>query len=61
MLEELKTLIPDRALKNMEKSAKAKTTTPVKNSRKTTASKPATPVSVPATNKNVYKNQMTLF
>ena len=61
MLEELKTLIPDRALKNMEKNAKAKTTTPVKNSRKITASKPATPVSVPATNKNVHKNQMTLF
>lgn len=61
MLEELKTLIPDRALKKMEKNAKAKTTTPIKNSRKTTASKPATPVSVSATNKNIHKNQMTLF
>ena len=61
MLEELKALMPERALKNIEKSAKAKTTTPVKTARKTTASKPATPVSVPATNKNIHKDQMTLF
>jgi hypothetical protein len=61
MLEELKMLIPERALKTTEKKAKAKTITPVKPARKTTASKPATPVSVPATNKNIHKNQMTLF
>lgn len=61
MLEELKALMPERALKNLEKNAKAKTTTPVKTARKTTTSKPATPVSVPATNKNIHKDQMTLF
>jgi hypothetical protein len=61
MIEELKAQMPERALKNMEKNAKAKSTTPAKTARKTTASKPATPVGVPATNKNVHKNQMTLF
>ena len=61
MLEELKALIPERALKNIEKNTNVKTTTPVKTARKTTASKPATPVSVPAANKNFHKEQMTLF
>jgi len=61
MLEELKELMPERALKNIEKHAKAKTTTPIKTARKTTTSKPATPVNVPATIKNVHKDQMTLF
>jgi hypothetical protein len=61
MLEELKVLMPERALKNIEKNAKAKTTTPVKTASKTTDSKPATSTNVPATNKNVHKDQMTLF
>jgi hypothetical protein len=61
MLEELKALMPERALKNIEKNAKTKTATPVKTASKTTASKPATSVSVPAANKNVRKDQMTLF
>ena len=61
MLEELKAEMPERALKNIEKNTKAKTTTPVKTARKTTVSKPATPVSVPATNKHIHKDQMTLF
>ena len=61
MLEELKALMPQRALKNIEKNTKAKPTTVVKTAPKTKASKPATPVSVPATNKNVHKDQMTLF
>ena len=61
MLEELKALMPERALKNMEKSAKAKTATAVKTTKKSTATKPAITVSVPAANKNVHKDQMTLF
>jgi hypothetical protein len=61
MLEELKALIPERALKNIEKNAKAKTTTTIKPASKSTASKPAATVSAPAANKNVRQNQMTLF
>ena len=61
MLDELKALMPERALKNIEKNAKAKPATVVKPAKKSTASKPVTPVSVPATNKNVNQNQMTLF
>jgi hypothetical protein len=61
MLEELKALMPERALKNIEKNAKAKTATPVKTASKATASKPAPSVSAPAANKNVRKDQMTLF
>ena len=61
MLEELKVLMPERALKNIEKNAKPKTSTPVKPVSKSKASKPATSVSVPAANKNVHKDQLTLF
>ena len=61
MLEELKALMPERALKNIEKNAKAKTPAPVKTANKRKASKPATSVSVPAANKNVHKDQLTLF
>jgi hypothetical protein len=61
MLEELKALMPDRALKNIEKNAKAKTAMPVKPASKSTASKPAATVSALAASKNVRQNQMTLF
>ncbi len=61
MLEELKALMPERALKSIEKKAKAKTDTTVKPASKSTASKPAATVSAPAANKNVRQNQMTLF
>jgi hypothetical protein len=61
MLDELKALMPERALKNIEKNAKPKTSTPVKPARKSKASKPATLVSMPAANKNVHKDQLTLF
>lgn len=61
MLEELKTLMPERALKNIEKNAKAKIATTVKPASKSTPSKPATSVSAVAANKNVRQNQMTLF
>ena len=60
MLEELKALMPERALKNIEKNAKAKTAISVKPVSKT-ASKPATSISASAANKNVRKDQMTLF
>ena len=45
MLEELKALMPERALKNIEKNARAKTDTPVKPASKSTASRPAATVS----------------
>jgi hypothetical protein len=61
MLEELKTLMPERALKNIEKNAKAKTTTTVKPAGKSTASKPTATASALAATKNVRQNQMTLF
>jgi hypothetical protein len=61
MLEELKTLMPERALKNIEKNAKANIATTVKPASKSTASKLATSVSAVAANKNVRQNQMTLF
>jgi hypothetical protein len=61
MLEELKALMPDRALKNIEKNAKAKTATRVKPTSKSATSKPAASVSAPGANKNVRQNQMTLF
>ena len=61
MLEELKALMPERALKNIEKNAKVKTATAVKPTSKSTASKPSATVSAPAANKNVRQNQMTLF
>ena len=61
MLEELKALMPERALKNIEKNAKAKTATAVKPINKSTVSKPASSVGVLAANKNVRKDQMSLF
>ena len=61
MLEELKALMPERALKNIEKNAKAKIATTVKPASKSTVSKPAPTVSAPAANKNVRQDQMTLF
>jgi hypothetical protein len=61
MLDELKALMPERALKNIEKNAKAKATVAVKPASKSTASKPSASVSAPAANKNVRQNQMTLF
>jgi hypothetical protein len=60
MLEELKALMPERALKNIERNAKAKTPT-VKPAGKASVSKPAATASAPAANKNVRQNQMTLF
>ncbi len=61
MLEELKALMPERALKNIEKNAKAKTATTVKPASKSTVSKPAATLNASAANKNVRQNQMTLF
>lgn len=61
MLDELKALMPERALKNIERNAKAKTGTTVKPASKSTASKPAATASALAANKNVRQNQMTLF
>jgi hypothetical protein len=61
MLEELKAQMPERALKNIERNAKAKTDTTVKLASKSTTSKPATTVSAPAANKHERQNQMTLF
>jgi hypothetical protein len=61
MLDELKELIPARALKNMEKNAKAKTPVKVKAANKATTPKAAAPASTPAVNKNIEKSQLTLF
>ena len=61
MLDELKGLMPERALKNIKKNAKAKPATTVKPASKSTASKPAATVSTPTANKNVHKDQMKLF
>jgi hypothetical protein len=61
MLEELKALMPERALKNIEKNAKAKTDTTVKPASKSTVSKSAATVSAPAANRNVRKDQLSLF
>lgn len=61
MLEELKALMPERALKNIEKNARAKTDTTVKPGSKSAASRPAASVSASDINKNVRQNQMTLF
>jgi hypothetical protein len=61
MLEELKALMPERALKNIERNAKVKTATTVRPASKSSVSKPAAAISAPATNKNERKNQMTLF
>jgi hypothetical protein len=62
MLEQLKALMPERALKNIEKNAKAKAPTTTKTTAKpASASKPAAAVSVPAATKSIRQNQMTLF
>ena len=61
MLEELKALMPESALNNIEKNATAKTATMIKLSSKSMASKPAATVNALAANKNVRQNQMTLF
>jgi hypothetical protein len=61
ILDELKALMPERALKNIEKNAKVKTDIAVKPARKSAGSKPAATVSAPAASKNVRQNQMTLF
>ena len=61
MLEELKALMPERALKNIERNAKAKAATTTRPAGKSSVSKPATAASAPAVNKNERKNQMTLF
>jgi hypothetical protein len=55
MLEELKTLIPERGLKNIEKNAKTKVAAPVRPAAKLAAS-----VAAPV-NKNIRKDQLTLF
>ena len=61
MLEELKALMPERALKNIEKNAKAKTSVTVRPASKSATSKPAATASAPVTTKNLRQNQMTLF
>lgn len=61
MLDELKALMPERALKNMEKNAKAKTPVKIKTANKTTTPKAAAPANTPAANKNIDKSQLTLF
>ena len=61
MLEELQALMPERALKNIERNAKAKTGTTLRPTSKPSVSKPAAAISAPAANKNERKNQMTLF
>jgi hypothetical protein len=55
MLDELKALIPERGLKNIEKNAKTKAATVTKP-----ATKPGTQAAAPV-NKNIRKDQMTLF
>jgi hypothetical protein len=55
MLEELKALIPERGLKNIEKNARTKGATAARP-----AAKPAAPTVVPGI-KNIRKDQMTLF
>ena len=61
MLEELKALMPERALKNMEKNAKATTPVKVKTGNKATTPKATAPASTPAASKNIEKSQLTLF
>lgn len=60
MLEELKALMPERALKNIERNAKAKAATTIRPASKSSVSKPAA-ANAPAANKYERKNQMTLF
>ena len=62
MLEELKALMPERALKNIEKLAKAKTAATAKTVAKPIAKKPATKATAPAANKrNDHSDNLTLF
>lgn len=62
MLDELKTLMPERALKNIEKLAKAKTATTAKTVAKLTATKPAAKATAPAAKKrNDHSDNLTLF
>jgi hypothetical protein len=61
MLEELKALMPERALKNIERNAKEKTAMAIKPASKSTVSKSTATASAQAANKNVRQNQMTLF
>ena len=55
MLEELKTLIPARGLKNIEKNAKTKVTSVARS-----VTKPAAKLAAPD-NMNIRKDQLTLF
>jgi hypothetical protein len=61
MLEELKALMPERALKNIEKNAKTKTAAPVKPANKAATTKQAASVGAVGASKNLRQNQMTLF
>jgi hypothetical protein len=61
MLDELKALLPERALKSIERNAKAKTDPTVKPTSRSATSKPAAVASAPSASKNERKNQMTLF
>ena len=62
MLDELKALMPERALKNIEKLAKAKTATTAKTVAKPTATKPAAKATAPAAKKrNDHSDNLTLF
>jgi hypothetical protein len=56
MLDELKALMPERGLKNIEKNAKTKTAAVPRHT-----SKPAAPAAASGNNKTVCKDQMTLF
>jgi hypothetical protein len=55
MLDELKTLIPERGLKSIAKNAKTKVAATVRPAAKSAAS------TVAPTDKNIRKDQMTLF
>ena len=62
MLEELKALMPERALKNIEKLAKAKTAATAKTVAKPLAKKPAAKATAPAAKKrNDHSDNLTLF
>lgn len=61
MLDELKALMPERALKNIERNSKARSEVTAKPASKAKASKAVVPASGPAVNKNIEKSQLTLF
>ena len=62
MLDELKALMPERALKNIEKNAKAKAAATPKTVAKHTATKPAAKATAPAAKKrNDHSDNLTLF